>query len=282
MRDLLAIVHRARPPQPWVEGDNIPWDEPGFSERMLEAHLDDSHDLASRRAQTVERQVEWIDAQLLESSASAVLDLTCGPGLYTNSLARRGHRCVGVDFSPASIAHARAVAAREGLDANYVEADVRTTAFGEGFGLVLFLWGQLNVFRREQALDLLARARDALAPGGQLLIELLAPEEVERLGRGPASWRTQACGVFSADPHLVLEEHAWDAPSRTATTRYFVIDAAHAGVTRYAMSTLAHALPELSATLTKLGFSEVLELPSLTGSAEPDHVTQSLLARLPA
>ena len=32
------IVNRAPVPTPWSEGDNIPWDEPEFSERMLAEH----------------------------------------------------------------------------------------------------------------------------------------------------------------------------------------------------------------------------------------------------
>ena len=33
------IVGRRVPPKPWVEGDNIPWQDPAFSERMLVEHL---------------------------------------------------------------------------------------------------------------------------------------------------------------------------------------------------------------------------------------------------
>ena len=35
---LLELLGRALPPEPWQEGDNIPWHEPGFSARMLREH----------------------------------------------------------------------------------------------------------------------------------------------------------------------------------------------------------------------------------------------------
>ena len=35
-------------PEPWVEGRTIPWDDPGFSQRMLREHLSQQHDGASR------------------------------------------------------------------------------------------------------------------------------------------------------------------------------------------------------------------------------------------
>ena len=39
MKTLMEIVERHKRPAPWTEGDNIPWNEPGFSERMLAEHL---------------------------------------------------------------------------------------------------------------------------------------------------------------------------------------------------------------------------------------------------
>ena len=36
---LVSIIGRQLPPTPWVEGDNIPWQDPAFSERMLVEHL---------------------------------------------------------------------------------------------------------------------------------------------------------------------------------------------------------------------------------------------------
>src|SRR5262245_56889161 len=97
---------RAMPPGPWAEGENIPWDEPEFSARMLREHLSQAHDRASRREEIIDRQVTWIHRDLLEERPTAVLDLGCGPGLYTSRLACLGHWCVGLDYGPAAIAYA--------------------------------------------------------------------------------------------------------------------------------------------------------------------------------
>src|SRR5512133_3667932 len=112
--NLLDIVQRERP-EPWAEGDNIPWNEPGFSQRMLKEHLSQTHDAASRRTEIIERHVVFIHGEVLGGPPGRVLDLGCGPGLYANRLARLGHTVYGIDFSPASIEYARATAAHEGL-----------------------------------------------------------------------------------------------------------------------------------------------------------------------
>lgn len=62
---LTDIPARKSPPEPWSEGDNIPWNEPGFSRRMLREHLSQSHDLASRRSDKIDAHVGWIHREAL-------------------------------------------------------------------------------------------------------------------------------------------------------------------------------------------------------------------------
>src|SRR5574340_1046753 len=150
MLTLLDLINRMPTPAPWEEGDNIPWDEPGFSERMLAEHLSQEHDAASRRLRKIERQVEWIHSEVLGGRATRVLDLCCGPGLYTSRLAARGHECAGIDFSPAAIAYAKQQAGAGKLACRYQQEDVRQADFGGGFGLVMMLYGQFNVFQRSE------------------------------------------------------------------------------------------------------------------------------------
>jgi SAM-dependent methyltransferase len=52
-----------------------------------------------------------------------VLHLQCHIGFDSVSLARRGARVVGADFSPASLAKARSIADRAGVEVAFVEAD---------------------------------------------------------------------------------------------------------------------------------------------------------------
>src|SRR5262245_31713047 len=110
---LADLWQRATPPEPWHEGDNIPWNGAAFSGGTLAEHLSQTHGAASRRSATIDRQVTWIHRTLLGGRPTTILDLGCGPGLYTSRLARVGHSCVGIDFSPAALAYARAIAAEE-------------------------------------------------------------------------------------------------------------------------------------------------------------------------
>ncbi len=265
---LAELITRSLPPSPWADGDNIPWNEPAFSRRMLDEHLSQTHDLASRRAHLIDAHVGFIQRKLGSETGARILDLGCGPGLYLHRLARLGHRGHGIDFSPASIAYARGVADDQGLDCSFEEADLRSASLGEGFDLVLLVYGQINVFERHHARAILERAHAALVPGGKLLLEPQHPDAIIGPIGGTTDWNTARSGLFSPTPHVLLHERFWDEPTRTATDRWYVIDAESAAIRRYAMSTCSYTAAELTAMLEQVGFEKVQIHESLTGEVE--------------
>lgn len=269
--DLLGVVNRKLPPAPWAEGDNIPWDDPAFSRRMLAEHLSQGHDLASRRAEKIDRHISWIHETVLAGRPTRVLDLACGPGLYTHRLARLGHECVGVDFAPAAVEYAREVAAREHLACTYQQADVRSADLGDGFGLAMMISGQLNVFDRATAADIVRRAGGALADDGLLLLEPQTFEHVRDSGSAGPSWWTAGESIFSDRPHLVLQESFWDADAEAGTDRFHVIDAETGEVARHALSNEAYTTEKLESLLAASGFGEVEFFGSLIGAEDPDY-----------
>jgi SAM-dependent methyltransferase len=268
MKTILDIVNRAEKPEPWTEGDNIPWDDSGFSERMLAEHLSQEHDLASRKTETIDQHVEWIFSSVLGSSPGRLLDLACGPGLYAVRLARRGCSCVGIDFSPASIRYARqTIASETDLVCTFHHADVRHEPFGEGFDLVMMIYGQLNVFPRDLAMEILKKARGALKPGGKLLLETQSREQIVKGAEQGRSWYSSTSGLFSGAPHLVLQESFWDDDAGASTVRFLVIDGKTARVSSFALSNEAYTEQELTGALQQAGFNHVESFPSLHGKA---------------
>lgn len=273
MRTLIDIVERSAQPAPWTEGDNIPWNDPEFSERMLAEHLSQGHDLASRREKTIDAHVDWIFSSVLDGRPGRVLDLGCGPGLYTQRLASRGCECVGVDFSPASIRYASKTAAAAGLDCRYIHGDLRNQDFGTGFHLVMMVYGQFNVFPRDVGMTILKKAHAALEPGGRLVLEFQAAEQIKSEERAGPNWYSAPSGLFSDRPHLVLQENTWDDDASASTTRFMVIDASTGAVSNYALSNEAYTDRELGHALRTAGFDEVRSCPSLsaqTVAAETD------------
>ena len=273
---LLDLVRRSVTPAPWDEGDNIPWNDPDFSERMLKEHLSQKHDAASRRMEKIEEQVDWIHHKVLLGRPTKILDLGCGPGLYASRLARRGHTCVGIDYSPASIAYAADCAGQENLRCTYLHQDIRQAVYGAGFGLVMLIYGELNVFRPDDAKSILDKANRALAGDGLLLLEPHTFAVVQKIGEQLPAWYSAESGLFSDGPHLCLKENFWDSANNTATIRYFIVDASNGEVTRHAQSFQAYTDAQYRSLLTECGFEDVEIFPSLLGIE--DATQQSLMA----
>ena len=254
---ILDLIERKAVPEPWSEGDNIPWSEAGFSERMLAEHLSQAHDLASRRFEVIDKHIDWIYQKLLESKQSKILDLGCGPGFYISRLAKLGHECVGIDYSPASIKYAAVQAGKEELGCKYLHEDIRKADFGAGFGLLMLIYGELNVFRPVEVATILKKANRALGENGIVLLEPHSFDVIKKIGEQPSSWYSAKSGLFSDKPHICLEEGFWDAQSSTATKRWFIIDASTGDLARYATTYQAYTDQQYRSLLKECGFEAI-------------------------
>jgi len=261
--NLTDILKRDMDLHPWAEGERIPWDDPDFSRRILQEHLDQDHDAASRRLSRIRQHVTWIHKQVLRGRPTRVLDLGCGPGLYAAPFTRLGHSYTGLDFSPACIDYAT-----HNAPGSYRLGDVRSADYGSDYGLVLYIFGALNILPTPDARAILKKAWAALAPGGCLLIESSSPDAVDQIGNQPSMWYSAEAGLFSDRPHLCLMENFWDEPTCTATERFYIVDTATGQVTHHAASTVGYTEEQLGEMLQQAGFHDLTFYPSLTGKEE--------------
>ncbi len=110
-----------------------------------------------------------------------MLDLCCGPGVFTVPLARRGHRVTGVDLSPAMLDWARKRSADAGAEVTYVRADAREYEAPQAFDVVLNMFTSFGYF--EDPADnarMLRTMHTCLAPGGTLVLDLAGKELLAR------------------------------------------------------------------------------------------------------
>jgi len=263
---MLEELLRRKPIVPWSSDAKIPWNDPVFGARMLREHLSQQHDRASRRFETIDSHVLWIHQTFCGAKpGSSILDLGCGPGFYTSRLAELGHDCVGVDFSSASIAYARAESDRKGLRCVYRLQDLREAEFMPDFDVVLFASGELNTFPPSEGQAIVDNARRALRPGGWLIIEVHSERFVQDLGAAGCSWYTARESVFSDEPHLCLKESVWHPAQSVATERYFVASVKGGDIVTYVSTTQAYTDEQYVRLLQQARFDGVKRYASLTG-----------------
>lgn len=216
------LIERCDPPPVFSGGTVEFWTDPYIAKQMLQTHLSQETDAASRTLATIDRSVEWICRKLDLQPGNFLLDLGCGPGLYAARFAERGLYVTGVDFSQNSIDYAKKFADENRLNItyrcqNYLELDEP----GQ-FDAVLLIYGDYCPMPSQQRKLLLAKIQKVLKPGGAFVFDVSTPR-VHSYGSGQSRWHAEACGFWRPTPHLVLEQNIL-YPENVALDRYLVIE----------------------------------------------------------
>ena len=177
------------------------WTDDHISKRMLEAHLDPSRSAASRTGAFIEASVDWIVSRFEIGPESRVLDLGCGPGLYTNALAAKGASVTGVDVSSRSLAHARSVAAEQNLDATYVQSNYLDIDLDSTFDLIVMIFCDICALSASDRLRLLAKVRRWLSPSGAFLFDCNSLAELDARSESSADEPNLMGGFWSAEEY---------------------------------------------------------------------------------
>jgi len=137
-----------------------------------------------------------------------ILDLACGTGRHSLELVRQGFSVVGVEIGEELVEIARKDAEAQGLEAEFVQADLRELDYEDEFDIVLNLNdGAVGYFETDEenqrTFEVVARA---LKPGGQNLIQV--PNVLHARAHLPQrSWIPSATMVE-------LVEHRWNKKER--------------------------------------------------------------------
>lgn len=200
-------------PEPFTPGEPLFWDDPHISAQMLKAHLNPDNDLASRRPETIRKSVDWLIASLGLRAGDPILDLGCGPGLYSARLAEKGLRVTGVDYSRRSIDYAVEYARKRNLDIRYRYQDYLTLEDEGQYDAALLIYGDYCPLSPEQRSRLLGNVRRALKPGGYFVLDVTTPVHRRKYGNRNG-WYAVETGFWKPGPHLVLEE-GFDYPDQS-------------------------------------------------------------------
>ena len=220
---LNKLITNTKKPNLYEPGTAVMWTDKHISKQLLQVHLNENLDLASRKPETIKNTVDGI----LEKSGKEklnILDLGCGPGLYATILAGKGHKVTGVDFSKNSIDYAKSKAKRDELKINYMQANFLELELAEhSFDLVLLIYTDLGVLLPEDRRKLLGFLHSVLKPGGTFVFDVLNDRELPKKV-APKNWEVAETGFWKPEPFLALSESFLYEQERVILYQHQIMD----------------------------------------------------------
>lgn len=197
-----------------------------------------------------------------------VLDLGCGPGRHALEFARRGHRVAGVDLMPDHLSEAARRASEEGLEAEWVQGDLREFEREGAFDLALSLFTSFGYDEDPEGdRRILRNVRRSLRSGGSLVLEMTGKEVLA------SRFQVRAWHPLGSDEHL-LEERSVDPGWGGVESRWTHVRPD--GQTAHRMWVRLYSGSEIVTELLRAGFGSAELYGSLRGTPY-DHTAERLV-----
>ncbi|MEA4987206.1 MAG: methyltransferase domain-containing protein [Anaerovorax sp.] len=198
------------------------WDDIHISKGMLEAHLSVNIEAASRKYDFILESVEWIANHFLNDSTTKLLDLGCGPGLYTELFCKTGFSVTGIDFSKRSIDYAKKSASSKALSIEYFYKNYLEIDFEAVFDVVTLIYCDFGVLSPEERKILLSKIKKALKPNGTLILDGFTLQQMEGFSEGrTVEYMSQ--GFWSPCPHLCIQCNYYYPETSNYLEQYVIV-----------------------------------------------------------
>ena len=248
------LLKYANKPALYEKGTAVMWTDPYISKQLLQIHLNPDIDLASRKRNTIEKTIEWIFGQV-SGEAMNILDLGCGPGLYTQQIAQKGHKVTGVDFSENSIKYAREQAKINYLDIPYIHKNYLELELTDNeFDLVLMIYTDFGVLLPEERIQLLRTIEKALKPGGIFVFDVLNDKDLDKKV-SPKNWELAEQGFWRNTEYLALSDSFFYKEQKVILNQHIVADEIKTEVYRFWTHYFSHK--DLKHLLKPFDFTDI-------------------------
>ena len=219
IKDIINLTENV---EPYEKGTHTMWTESHISKYLLEAHINPDINLASRTSSGIDKIVEFLIKES-GSKCKDILDLGCGPGLYTNKLAQNGYNVVGIDFSKRSIEYAKKQAIENDLDIKYMCQNYLEMDFDNKFDLITMIYCDFGVLSQEERDILVRKIYKALKPGGYFIFDTLNKKAIQNINIAN-QWEMSNGGFWSEKPYLCLSQTLHFPKNKAILDQHIVVD----------------------------------------------------------
>lgn len=262
-----------RKPELYSESSSKFWDDEHISKGMLEAHLNPGLEAASRKHKFIDNSVEWITKVAPCEKYKEVLDLGCGPGLYTHRLAEIGYLVTGIDFSKRSIEYAKQKAKEKNLKIEYIYKNYMEIEYKDEFDLITLIYCDFAVLSNNQREILLQKIYCAMKSGGKFIFDVFTPNNYEGRTESNTWYSNEGSGFWKSETYLCIQAH-YIYENNIRLDQYVIIDKEE-NVSVYRLWDHYYTKNTIVEELKKAGFEKIEIYSDVTGK-ELDEKSKTL------
>ena len=200
------------------------WTDEHTSKQMLQYHLNEQVDAASRNKPFIERSVKWITDKFGVNSNTEIADFGCRPGLYANRLAEKGAMVTGIDFSATSLEYAKRIAVEKDLNANYVQTNYLDFETQNRFDLIIMIMCDFCALSPEQRKKMLSKFHSMLKPGGSVLLDVYSLNSFNQKEESATYELNQLHGFWSPEDYYCFVNTFKYEKEKVILDKYTIIE----------------------------------------------------------
>ena len=209
---------------------DVIWTDEYISKSLLDAHIDESHDAASRNLSKRLNIVNWIDTNI--EPHSKIIDLGCGPGLYSFELGKLGHHVLGVDFNRESVNYAlKNNCINENTEYRY--CNYLQDAIGGKYNIAMMIYCDFGALIPDEQRILLDKIHDLLEDDGIFVFDVFGKSELSNIKEKKDWFISEGSDFWSKDPYIFTEEVKIYEKDNAVGRRYYVINQLNGKISEY-------------------------------------------------
>lgn len=113
---------------------------------------------------------------LPKNKEARILELCCGTGRLTLPIAKDGYNISGVDYTVSMLEQAKVKASKEGLNIEFIEADIRTLDLPEKYDFIFIPFNSIHhLYENEDLFKAFNVVKNHLKEGGLFLLDCFNP-----------------------------------------------------------------------------------------------------------
>lgn len=128
------------------------------------------------RYKNTEQEIDFVLSQV-QNPVRSILDLCCGPGRHSISLAKRGYKITGVDRTSDYLKIATEGSSKEQVEIEWIQEDMLSFLRPDFFDLIISMFTSIGYYENESDnLKVFKNMYDNLKPGGTVFIDTIGKE----------------------------------------------------------------------------------------------------------